>query len=598
MLRFASNRRVPATTTETFPAPSAGWVQSGNIVNARRDQAEVLDNFIPTAQGARLRGGSTLYADLGAACVRLFSYASAGNEDLLGSTASAVFDVDRVNAGSNAFAELEGLSSGDWSTTQIATSGGQFMVAVNGSDYMVYWDGTNFEPVTTVAINDVGFDAQTSAFEVGQTVTGGTSGATATILAITKTSATAGTLKVGTITGGPFQDNEALTDGATGAATANGASASGSAITLTGVATTALSQVWLFKERLFFVEKDSMSAWYLPVESIGGAASEIDLGSIFAEGGTLLFGATWSLDSGSGLDDVCIFISSRGEIAVYEGTDPSSANTWSLIGVYKIAKPLNKHGFFKAGGDLAILTEDGIIPVSEAIKKDRAALQGAAITYPIEDAWRDGIANRTTSYPISATLWQSKTLLLVGTPAMANNTNVSFVANARTGAWGRITGWDVRCSAVSGDQLYFGDNSGNVFKADTGGTDNDTQFTGIYVPKFSPSDNLRSAVAASLTYKASQALRFDMAAHSDYQVDDITAPPTATSESGSVWGTGVWGTFVWGGSNSTDTFTEWQTVRATGYSLAPSVAITCNQSEIMAFEILSTRLRSEGGAPL
>ena len=85
--------------------------------------------------------------------------------------------------------------------------------------------------------------------------------------------------------------------------------------------------------------------------------------------GQFYLGQRGSLDSGSGLDDVCIFVSDQGEIAVYQGTDPASASTWSLVGVYEIGKPLNKHASFGAGGDLAILTEDGIIPVSEALRK-------------------------------------------------------------------------------------------------------------------------------------------------------------------------------------------------------------------------------------
>lgn len=600
MLQRAGNARVPTTQTEAFPAPAKGWVQSGNIVLAGRDQAEVLDNFIPTAQGARLRGGMTEYADLGTSVVQLFSYASGAVTDLFASSASKVWDADRVaGGGSNAFGDIEGLASGDWSTTQISTSGGQFLVAVNGTDYGMYWDGTDWNPITTVAINNVPFDAETGVFTVGSTVTGGTSGASATILSIIKTSATAGTLRVGTITSGPFQDNEALTDAGTGVATANGASSSGSAVTLTNVATTALSQVWLFKERLFFVEKDTTSAWYLPVESIGGAATEIDLGSVFQKGGNLLFGATWSLDSGSGLDDVCLFFSDRGEIAVYEGTDPASASTWSLVGVYEVGKPLDKHGYFKAGGDLAVMTEDGIIPVSEALRKDRAALQAVAMTYPIEDAWKDAISNRTSSNPITVALWQEQTLLLVGTPSTTDGgLNISFAANSRTGAWGRVTGWDVRCQDVADDQLYFGTSGGKVMKADNGGTDDGAQYTGIYVPKFSTANEMRSAVAVSLTYRANAELDFDMDAHAEYQVDAITAPAPISVASGDTWGSGVWGTFVWGSDSNKNSYTTWQYAGANGYALAPSVAVTSNQASKPVMELLAARLRLEVGYAL
>ena len=580
-----------------FPAPVKGWVKSGNITTAAPDQAEVLDNFFPTAQGARLRAGNTEYADIGAAIVRLFAYAGAA-QDLFASTASGIYDCDRIAGGGGTFADVTGLGSGDWSTANISTSAGDYLIAVNGTDYAHYWTGSAWNPIAAAAVNNLGYDALTAAFAVGETVTGGTSGATAEILSIVQTSATAGTLRIGAITGGPFQDNEALTDGATGAATANGASASGSAIAITGVATTALSQVWNFKERLFFVEKDTLSVWYLPTASIGGAATEINLGAVFKRGGSLLFGATWSLDSGAGLDDVCLFVTDQGEVAVYEGTDPSSATTWALAGVYDIAKPFDKHAYFKAGGDLAILTYDGIIPVSDALRKDRAALQAVAISYPIEDAWKE--ATDGTLFPVNATLWQSEAMLLVGVEAASDGMSQAFVANARTGAWCRYTGWDVRCSAVSADDLYFGTNAGKVLKAETGGDDDGTQYTATYVPKFQQAGaGTMIANHAGLTFKASGTPVFAMGAFSDYEVGDLSAPTTTGITSGqSVWGTGVWGTFVWGSTADAATYTRWATVRAAGYSLAPAVKVTANTTAAPTFEILATRLRFETGNPL
>ena len=590
--------RVPTMREEVFPAPTRGWQQAGNLVSASPDAAEVLDNFFVTAQGARLRGGCTEYADVGAALVRLMTYRSGGNEDFFGSTASKIFDLERLNGGgSNTFGDVEGLGSGDWSAVQIGTSAGQFLVAVNGTDYALSWSGSTFNPITTVAINNLPFDAETLAFSVGETVTGGTSGASATILAIVKTSATAGTLKVGTITSGPFQDNEALTS-AGGAATAAGASASATSVTITNVATTALSHVNLHKRRLWFVEEGTTSAWYLPVDSIGGAAVEFDFGAVFKEGGSLLFTATWSLDSGNGLDDVFLAVSDQGEIAVYEGTDPSAPTSWSLTGVYRIGKPLNKHATFRAGGDLAILTEDGIVPVSEALRKDRAALQANAISAPIEDAWKEAIANRTNEYPITATLWQSQSLLIIGTPSTDAGRNVAFAAYAASGAWSRVVGWDVRCSEIFGDDFYFGTNSGKVCRGDTGGSDDGAEYTAIYVPKFSYSQVMRGAVAANVTYRAKEEIHFDLYAHADYQVDDMAAVIPAITDPGSTWGSGVWGAFVWGGSGKLNTYNEWQTVRASGYALAPALKMASNQSALIEFEIVAMRLRSEQGYPL
>lgn len=579
-----------------YPAPTKGWVQAGNIATASPDQAEVLDNWFPTAQTARLRGGSTVHADIGSASVRQLMVYSGTEDTLFSATDTGIQNATRINLGGAAFDDVAGLTSGDWSAAQMTTSGGRFLVAVNGADFMQFWDGTRWLPVSTVAVNNLGYDALVTAFAVGQVVTGGTSGATATITGITQTSATAGTLRLAAITGGPFQDNEALTS-ASGAATANGASAAASlAVTITGLATTALSQVWQFKRRLFFVRKDTLSAWYLPVTSIGGALVELPLGSVFRNGGTLLFGAAWSLDSGSGLDDVCVFVSSNGEIAVYEGTDPASVTDWSLRGVYEIARPLNKHAYFKAGGDLAILTEDGIVPLSEALQRDRAALQSIALTAPIEDAWKAAVARRTADFPVSVALWQDQGQLVIGVPG---TTSTAFVANAKTGAWCRYTGWDVRCVAVANNALYFGTSTGKVMQGETTGSDNGVQYTASYVPKFSEggTPQKKSVNYAGLTFKANGTPNFAMKAFADYQAGAAATPEPGTSASGSTWGTGVWGTFSWGSDSSTTTYTKYRAIYALGTSVTLGVYVTSLQTATPTFEILSASMRYELAAP-
>jgi hypothetical protein len=495
---------------ELFPSPSKGWVQSGNIVTAGRDQAEVMDNIWPSAEGGRLRGGCVEYADCAQAITRLFVYKSGTAETMFASGTNNIYDTAAPLVSVRA-----GLANGDWSVTQMTTAGGSFLIGANGADPVWYYNGATF-----------------------------------------------------------------------------------TASTITGVTSSTLSQVWSFKERLFFVEKNTLSVWYLPTESVAGAASEINLGSVFRKGGAILFGANWSLDSGEGMDDVCLFVTDQGEIAVYEGTDPSSVSTWSLTGVYEIASPVDKHAFFKAGGDLAILTEDGIVPVSEALRKDRAALQASAITYPIEDAWKDVIANRSGGAVITATLWQAQTLLIVGTGATDGGKNVAFVANSRTGAWARNLGWDVKCSVVFNDALYFVDSGGVVYTADSGGTDNGVQYTGHCVPKFTNSGQYRQAHSVGITYRAPEELDFDLSLHGDYQIDALPIPSPATFASGDEWGTGVWGTFVWGNGTSVYTYRTWQFAGASGYALAPGVSITSNQTAAIPFELLSMRVRFEEGSQL
>ena len=94
---------------------------------------------------------------------------------------------------------------------------------------------------------------------------------------------------------------------------------------ITGVTTSLLSYVWKHKNRLWFVEKNTRRAWYLPVDSVGGAAASVSLAGVFQKGGSLLCGTTWSQDAGDGMDDRVAFISTEGEVAIYQGSNPASA---------------------------------------------------------------------------------------------------------------------------------------------------------------------------------------------------------------------------------------------------------------------------------
>jgi len=364
---------------------------------------------------------------------------------------------------------------------------------------------------------------------------------------------------------------------------------------ITGVTSSLLSQVWAFKHKLWFVEAGTQSAWYLPTDSISGAATEFPLAGVFTMGGSVLFGATWSLDSGNGLDDVIIFVTTEGEIAVYNGTDPST--DFLLQGVYRISKPLNKNCTFKAGGDLAIMTEDGIVPVSEALRKDRGALQAVAITYPIETAWKSVIANRSASFPFSVTLWTSQTLLLIGLPNTSAGGDIAFVANARTGAWCRYTGWDVQTSVVHVDDLYFGDADAIIWQAEDGGTDTTSAYAGLWVPKFAEQNIAQKfAVHARFRGLAGTEQAIGLACFGDYQVGAFVQAAAAAVTSGDAWGTGVWGTFIWGSASDQTSKTDWQTVTGSGTSLSPAVYLPSNTNVSPSLDIIGVDLvYHEGG---
>ena len=58
-----------------------------------------------------------------------------------------------------------------------------------------------------------------------------------------------------------------------------------------------LTHIWKHANRLFFVQGGTMNAWCLPVHAVGGELVYIPLSGATKRGGSLLFGASWSVDT-------------------------------------------------------------------------------------------------------------------------------------------------------------------------------------------------------------------------------------------------------------------------------------------------------------
>lgn len=586
------------SVVQTIPAAVHGIVENVAVAEPDMRSATVLTNWFPTQRGVRVRGGSVKSATIGEAVKSLFRYDSTSAEKFFAASSSSVYEITSLNATTVPAPSISAQSSGYYGTQMMATSGGEFLVIANGDNFVWYFDDAAWNPITSVAVNDLDYDALTDDFAVGETVAGGTSGATATVLGVVRTSATTGTLKLGTITGGPFQDDEALTS-AGGAAVANGASSSASSITITGVSTDTLSAPWKFANRLFFVEKDTHSAWYLPVDSIGGAASEFSLAGVFKRGGALLFGGSWSLDSGDGMDDKCVFVSDGGEVAIYSGTDPSSAADWVLQGRYDIAPPLGINANMQAGGDFLIATDDGIVPLSQVVIKDPAALSLAAVTRPIERTWAFEVAQNSGS--VELVKWAEKGLGFVVLPTSTR----TLAVNLQTGGWGFATGWDMQCAAVFNRRCFGGFADGTIRALDEGGVDNDQPFTAQYCHAFSgygSGASFKQAAMMRVAFFASGSFAYDAGLSFDY-APSFNALPSAASLSVEsdylIWDQSNWDEKLWYSEDvaalNVGFFADWLAVAGGGTTLAPTVQITSFSVEKLLIEMVHIDIAFHGG---
>lgn len=248
---------------------------------------------------------------------------------------------------------------------------------------------------------------------------------------------------------------------------------------ITGITSSDIINVNAHQNRLWFVLANSTKAAYLPTGSVAGAASTFELGGLFNKGGYLVAMATWTRDGGNGPDDYAVFISSRGQCAVYAGTDPASLTTFALLGVYDLGPPLGRRCFTKVGGELVLINIDGVIPLAEALRTDRSAIATIAFTKNINSAMNSAARSYSGSFGWEIIPYPKGTMALLNVPVIEGNTQHQYVMNTTTGAWCRFTGWNANCFALYQENLYFGGNEGSVFRCDNTSLDLDRQVDAI-----------------------------------------------------------------------------------------------------------------------
>lgn len=302
------------------------------------------------------------------------------------------------------------------------------------------------------------------------------------------------------------------------------------------------------KHRLWFVFKDSTKAGYLPTNQIAGTVSNFELGGQFTKGGYLVAMATWTKDGGNGEDDFAVFVSSRGQVAVYQGTDPSSSSTWSAVGTFDLGPPIGYRCMTKVAGDIAIINLDGVLPLSKALIQDRGAAPAVAITRNINDAMNAAARSYSSLFGWELTPYPKGVMAILNVPIQEGQTQYQFVMNTLTGAWCRFLGMNANCWAVFKDNLYFGGNAGVVYLADTGGLDGTAPIDAVAQQAY----NYFGSRGQFKDFKMLQPLlttdadsRPSVGISTDFKDNVVLGTPTAATASSAVYDTAIYDTDVY-----------------------------------------------------
>jgi hypothetical protein len=339
---------------------------------------------------------------------------------------------------------------------------------------------------------------------------------------------------------------------------------------ITGVTNTLLNNPQVHKNRVWFIESASLRAWYLPVQSIGGAANSLDMSAYAQLGGYLMAVATWTVDAGYGIDDMLVFITSKGEVIVWGGTDPSSASTWQLAGVFRIGSPVGARCFYKYGADLLCICRDGVVPMSKEFLSGRIDPR-IAISFKIEQAVSDAISTAGSNFGWQLLYFPLENQLWLNVPF--SGAQQQYVMNTITGGWCNYMGWNASCFELWQDKPYLGLN-GTVGLAWNSFLDAGSNIAGQGMQAFGYFDapgNLKRFLMARPIFALGGPANIACAVNVDFN-RTIPNAPSAPSGSFSVgdWDVTLWDQCIWGGQS---TLANWIGITGVGYSAAPAISI-------------------------
>lgn len=347
---------------------------------------------------------------------------------------------------------------------------------------------------------------------------------------------------------------------------------------------TKLTEVMAFKRRLFFIEGDTLRIWFLGVDAIEGPAELLDLGPVFQKGGSLTCLQPWSLDGGTGSDDYGVFMTNQGEIAVYQGEDPTDATNWSEIGTYSVGLPLGQRALIKYGADLAILTTDGIVPLSQIVKLDRAQANLVALTQKIQNAFAQATTVYKSNFGWQGIFYQKESLGIFNVPVAELSVSEQYVQNLQTGAWCRFTGINAFCWTIANDNIYFG-GAGGLFQWDVGSSDALNGIVGDVETAFnyfgSRGRNKKFEMIRPLL-RADQNVTPALELVTDYRERVPQAIPIEITGGAALWGSALWGESTWG--DDLGIRNDWTSVTGVGYCAAARMRVITAGSKVYYLE--------------
>jgi hypothetical protein len=316
--------------------------------------------------------------------------------------------------------------------------------------------------------------------------------------------------------------------------------------------------VTVFKGRVWVVERDTDSAWYLPAGAIAGTAVKFSMGMAFRNGGTLLGLWNWTYDGGAGMDDSMVALSTNGDVLIYQGTDPGSSATFALRGTwYAGPPPAGRQVATSDGGELLLLTRQGVLPLSRLVVGGDVLTQ--ATTLKVANLINTLMSQRASSRGWSMIQHPEDAAFLLLVPQGPGDYALQLAQATASKGWFLWRDLDMSCAASWEKSLYYGTSDGRVCR-NTGYVDGVTladpnAFTPIDWSLLTAASDLGSptqkqvGLIRPLIISEGIAPNFSAEARFGYSLEELD-PVSLVAGAAEGWDSGVWDEAVWAGASA------------------------------------------------
>jgi hypothetical protein len=605
--RATVQSRQQTAIVKSIMAPTGGVNARDAIAEMPPTDALILDNWFPTPSYVVVRNGSQTWASGMAAPVETCAaYNGTSARKLFSFAGGKIFDT--TVQGAVGAAVVSALNSSRWQTAMFNAGGGNVLLCVDGADSPLRYDGA-VQGGVEITGSLVGGTLYTNGTYNNVPLTGGTgAGAQATIVVAgaAVTSVTITTPGTNYVVGDVLSANAASIGGTGSGFTTTVKQVGGWSITtisgtntLTGAALSPVNliTVTVFKQRCWYIENNTMNVWYSTISGFQGVLTLLPLGQIFKMGGSLMQMATWTIDNASGINDYAAFITTEGEVAIYQGYDPSTVATWSLVGTFRIGRPIGRRCTVKFGSDVLVICTDGLNPLSKLLLTDRTQ-PDALLTNKIINAINADAAQYGNNFGWQCIEHPLGNKLILNVPEVTDQVAHQWVMNtvSTSNAWCRFRNWNANCWEVQQDSLYFG-GAGSLFLADVGFSDSGAAIVVDGKPAFSYFDSMaekRFLMARPIFRTSAQINIVPITLNVDFN-DVFNSAPSFNLGLSAPWNTSPWNTTPWGGQVPTFTQKNWLGVTGIGYAASGRVSFSVNN---IAIQWQSIDYMYEEGGPL